>query len=132
MNKQNNDYIQYNKSKNQISKNKKKSKLMMLYYKVSLMFSTSFWQRLAFFIHIKLPLQFPFVTLPQTLFITRNAWVFLQNSWTFGLSQVFPLCLWQPKNFSKGSCDNRSLRKHVTPGMVNRYLTSSTNDFTEI
>ena len=43
------------------------------------------------------PLQFPFETQLHKVFITRRAWVFLQNSETVGLSLVCPLCRWHPK-----------------------------------
>ena len=55
-----------------------------------------------------------------TELITRSAWVFWQNSLTVGFSLAPPLCPWQPKNFSRGSCEIRSLRKHFTPGRVKR------------
>ena len=49
------------------------------------------------------PLQFPFETSLHKEFITRRAWVFLQNSETVGLSLVHPLCRWHPKTISSGS-----------------------------
>ena len=77
-----------------------------------------------------LPRQFPFTTSRQNTFRTRKAWVFFKNSSAFGLSCVIPLWRWHPKNFSIGSWQSRLLRKNLTPGMVKRYRTSSTKDFT--
>lgn len=76
-----------------------------------------------------LPLQFPFTRSLQKLLTTRNAWVFRQKSRTLGLSWDPPLCLWQPKNFSRGSWHILLLKKHFTPGRVKRYLTNSTNEW---
>lgn len=78
---------------------------------------------------ISLPLQFPFTRSLQKLLTTRNAWVFRQKSRTLGLSWDPPLCLWQPKNFSRGSWHILLLKKHFTPGRVKRYLTNSTNEW---
>ncbi len=66
----------------------------------------------------------------HVLLITRRACVFLANSLTFGFSLDLPLCLCWPKKFSTGSWHNLLLRNSVTPGIVNRYLTNSTNDLT--
>ena len=76
------------------------------------------------------PLQLPLLTSPHAVFITRRAWVFLQNSATLGFSLVPPRWRWHPKNCSKGSWDSFSLRKVLTPGRVNKYLVSSTNERT--
>lgn len=66
----------------------------------------------------------------QNEFTTRRACVFLQNSCTVGFSFTPPRCLWHPKNFSSESWQSFSLKKQVTPSMVNRNFTNATKDFT--
>ena len=77
-----------------------------------------------------LPLQFPFVTFVQREFTTLSAWVFLQNSFTLGLSLDLPLCLWHPKYCSKGYGLIISLKNDFTSGKVNKYFISSINKVT--
>ncbi len=50
----------------------------------------------------------------------------------FGLSFTPPRDLCRPKNFSMGSCDILSLKKHVTSGMVNKYGIKSMKECTAI
>ena len=94
---------------------------------------SSFWKRLVFFVYnltsVLLPRQFPF-TGPTKEFTTLRAWVFLQKSWQFGFSLTLRLCRWHPKNFSKGSWQNFSLRNDFTPGMLKRYGTRSRKECT--
>ena len=68
----------------------------------------------------------------QKEFTILKACVFLKNCAAFGFSLTLTLCLWYPKNFSRGSCDNFPLRKTLTPGMVKRNSRSSTNEWTVV
>lgn len=70
-----------------------------------------------------LPRQFPQMDLLQNELTTHRACVFLQKSDTVGLSCVPPLWHWQAKHFSIGSWQIFWLRKNLTPGRVNTYLT---------
>ena len=58
--------------------------------------------------------------------------MFFTNSATVGFSFALPACRWHPKNFSRGSCDNFSLRKQSTPLSLNKYGIISVNDVTTI
>lgn len=78
-----------------------------------------------------LPRQFPHFGGGATELTTLRAWVFFWNSSTFGLSFTPSLCRWRPKNLSKGSWHILWLKKDLTSGRVNKYLTSSTKDLPE-
>ena len=77
-----------------------------------------------------LPLQFPFVTFVQREFTTRSAWVFFTEFLYIGIITRSALCLWYPKNCSKGSWLIFSLKNDFTSGKVNKYFISSTNEVT--
>lgn len=62
-------------------------------------------------------------------FTTRSTWLLESTFLTVGLSLTPPLCLRHPKYFSIGSCEILSLRKLVTPGIVNMYFIRSVNEW---
>ncbi len=75
------------------------------------------------------PLQLPLAGPFANDFTTRRACIFFWNCWTFGLSCVPPLWRWQPKKFSRGSCEILWLRKALTSGKVNTYSTNSMKEW---
>ena len=60
---------------------------------------------------------------------SQSLGIFRQKSRTLGLSCAPPLCRWQPKNFSKGSWHSLWLKNTLTPRRVERYSTSSMNEW---
>ena len=72
------------------------------------------------------PRQFAFTLPTQNELTTVRALVGIH----LGLSCVRPCCLWQPKNFSRGSGHSRSVRKTLMPGMEKKAGIISRSEFT--
>ena len=75
------------------------------------------------------PRLLPLILARHIEFITLKFCVFFKNSARVGFSFVLPAWRWQLKNFSIGSWDSFSLKKHVTP--LKRWCSNSENDKTK-